>query len=123
VNTGPSVKERYSMHSLLASDISGQTMPKPSRPDIPQTADTIARAKADCEAARDEARRTTGLEIGPDGFARLPLGSCLDDIEHLIDVHGLRAFLAAAAKAAAMRHIVMHFRETDRVASLLEGGK
>ena len=112
------------MHILTAADIPGQSvMAKPPRPDIPQTADTIARAKADCEAARDEARRTTGLEIGPDGFARLPQGSCLSDIEHLIDVHGLRAFLAAAAKAAAGRHILVNFRETDRVASLLEGGK
>jgi hypothetical protein len=111
------------MHSLIAPDSPGQTMPKRSKPDIPQTSDSIARAKADCEAARDEARRTTGLEIGPDGFARLPQGSCLDDIEHLIDVHGLRAFLGAAAKAAAGRHIVVSFRDTDRVASLLEGGK
>jgi hypothetical protein len=125
VNTGPDVKERYSMHSLTATDLPGQTrpMPKPSRPDIPQTADTIARAKAECEAARDEARRTTGLEIGPDGFARLPQGSCLEAVETLIAMYGLRFFLGTVEASAAMRHVLVEWRETDRVASLLEGGK
>ncbi len=93
------------------------------RPDIPQTADSVARAKADCEAARDEARRTTGLEIGPDGFARLPHACCDGAIEALIAMYGLRYVLQAVQAAAALRHVLVEYRETDRVASLLEGDK